>query len=972
MKITSGLFETYLKCPMKCWLRATGEPGTGHPYSEWVKSQEKSFRVTETDRLCAESLDGESARALCPDRLKTGKWRLGIDVMVVTPNLPRISRRKEARTSVVHQSTLSSQPSNQSLVISAAPSDGEDSPSAIHGPQFVLESLLHAVERLPFGRGRSAQIIPIRFVFFNKLSEDDRLLLAFDAWVLSAALGREIAVGKIIHGDDHAALKVKTAALAGDVRRRLQKIAALFSGASPPDLVLNRHCAECEFQPRCRQKALETDDLSLLAGMSAKERHNLRSKGIFSITQLSYTFRPRRRPKRIRDKREKYHHSLKALAIREKKVHIVGRPALTIEGTPVYLDVEGVPDLDFYYLIGVRVGHGNSAVQRSLWADTVEDEGTIWREFLGILESIEKPVLIHYGSYETTCLRQMRKRYGTPPEGSVAAATMKAAVNLLSVIFAQVYYPCHSNGLKDIATHLGFRWSDSTATGIGTIAWRHEWKSSRAAAVKQALLTYNVEDCQALEVIADSLRTLQCGSPQADDASSGGVVDTAQIKWEHPYGFKRNTFAFRELEAINNAAYWDYQRERVYVKSNRILKRPVSRPGISNRMLPPNTTVECGRARACPKCNATHFFGHGKVSKTVLDLRFMRNGVKRWIVRYCFHRYKCQACGTTFSPEDRRWTRSPFGSELTAYALYLTIELRLPQIQVDHMLNKLFGFHLTIGGTTHGIKERAAKLYRGTYEALLTRLCQGRLLHADETKISIRGKEGFVWVFASMEEVAYVYSETREGDLLQSMLKNFRGVLVSDFYAAYDAIPCPQQKCLIHLIRDLNDDVLAHPYDQDMKRIALAFTALLKPMVETIDRYGLKVHFLKTHLAAVTRFYKQIATMPLHSDTAAKFKERFEKNRNTLFTFLSFDGVPWNNNNAEHGVKSFAALRRVIDGVTSERGIRDYLVLFSLCETCKYMGVDFLDFLRSGQKDVHAFAESRRGRRRPSPTANGT
>jgi len=32
------------------------------------------------------------------------------------------------------------------------------------------------------------------------------------------------------------------------------------------------------------------------------------------------------------------------------------------------------------------------------------------------------------------------------------------------------------------------------------------------------------------------------------------------------------------------------------------------------------------------------------------------------------------------------------------------------------------------------------------------------------------------------------------------------------------------------------------------------------------------------------------------------------------------------------------------------------------------MGVDFLDFLRSGEKDIHAFAESRRGRRRRSPT----
>ena len=56
---------------------------------------------------------------------------------------------------------------------------------------------------------------------------------------------------------------------------------------SPPDLVLIPHCAECEFQTRCRQKAEEKDDLSLLSGMTEKERRNLHDKGILTVTQLS-------------------------------------------------------------------------------------------------------------------------------------------------------------------------------------------------------------------------------------------------------------------------------------------------------------------------------------------------------------------------------------------------------------------------------------------------------------------------------------------------------------------------------------------------------------------------------------------------------------------------------------------------------------------------------------------------------------
>jgi hypothetical protein len=99
------------------------------------------------------------------------------------------------------------------------------------------------------------------------------------------------------------------------------------------------------------------------------------------------------------------------------------------------------------------------------------------------------------------------------------------------------------------------------------------------------------------------------------------------------------------------------------------------------------------------------------------------------------------------------------------------------------------------------------------------------------------------------------------------------------------------------------------------------------------------------------------------SAAALKFQKRFNRHQDALFTFLDYDGVPWNNNNAEHAVKAFAKLRNVIHGTSTEKGIRDYLVLLSISQTCKYIGVDFLDFLRSGEKDIRTFAESRYRRR---------
>jgi predicted RecB family nuclease len=112
----------------------------------------------------------------------------------------------------------------------------------------------------------------------NKLHRDDKLLLALDARVLSEVHRRGVSLGKIMYGENYATLKVKTSASATEVRKLTDKIGTLLASPSPPDLVLNRHCGECEFESRCRQKAIEKDALSLLAGMTEKERTNFNSK----------------------------------------------------------------------------------------------------------------------------------------------------------------------------------------------------------------------------------------------------------------------------------------------------------------------------------------------------------------------------------------------------------------------------------------------------------------------------------------------------------------------------------------------------------------------------------------------------------------------------------------------------------------------------------------------------------------------
>src|SRR5439155_7615686 len=132
----------------------------------------------------------------------------------------------------------------------------------------------------------------------------------------------------------------------------------------------------------------------------------------------------------------------------------------------------------------------------------------------------------------------------------------------------------------------------------------------------------------------------------------------------------------------------------------------------------------------------------------------------------------------------------------------------------------------------------------------------------------------YVWAFTNMEEVVYAYTPTREGTILDDMLDGFQGVLVSDFYAAYDSAKCPQQKCLIHLIRDINDDLFHNPFDEELKQLAQRFVSVLKPIIDTIDKYGLKRRHLGKHKQDVTRYFSYLSEQEYQSEFARKYQKR--------------------------------------------------------------------------------------------------
>ena len=350
--------------------------------------------------------------------------------------------------------------------------------------------------------------------------------------------------------------------------------------------------------------------------------------------------------------------------------------------------------------------------------------------------------------------------------------------------------------------------------------------------------------------------------------------------------------------------------------------------------------------------------------KRAFDLVLTYGGIKRKVFECRSVVQQCQKCGEIFIPSEYERLDKHFHG-LKSWAMFQHVAYGTSFGVLEEMFREFFDLcvhHPEI----HMFKSLMAHYYKPTYRSLLKKILEGPVMHIDDTDVKLKSERGYVCVVTSLEEVVFMYRPTKEGEFVRDLLKDFHGVLVSDFHPTYDSMFCPQQKCLIHLMRDINQELLNNPFDQELQLITEPFGTLLRTVVETVDQHGLKRCHLKRHDRDVARFFEFVTTLSVESDAARRLQERFVRCRDKLFTFIKYDGVPWNNNNAENAIKRFAYYREDTAGTMKEKGLSDYLVLLSIYQSCRYKGVSFLRFLLSKERDLDAFCAGKHKKsRRP-------
>ena len=279
---------------------------------------------------------------------------------------------------------------------------------------------------------RSSSYIPILVVQSEHIPRKLKILIAGIAYAIGKIQSPAITVAEIIYGQKFKLAKIKIEPYLREFHKAMDVLNAEFK----PSFHLNPHCSICEFSKVCKEKAVNEGHLSLLKGITKERIMQLTNKGIFSINQLSYTFRPRRKPSSVGSGKTTRSVELHALAIREQKIYIYNTPApLPRVRVEMFLDIEGLPDENLYYLIGLTIKIDKEIKHQYFWANDRIEELTIITSFLSVVSDYDDFVIYHYGNYEIAFLSQVKNGFLK----SIKILSIKSY--RVAIIFYQPYLP---------------------------------------------------------------------------------------------------------------------------------------------------------------------------------------------------------------------------------------------------------------------------------------------------------------------------------------------------------------------------------------------------------------------------------------------------------------------------------------------------------------------------------------------------
>jgi transposase len=336
----------------------------------------------------------------------------------------------------------------------------------------------------------------------------------------------------------------------------------------------------------------------------------------------------------------------------------------------------------------------------------------------------------------------------------------------------------------------------------------------------------------------------------------------------------------------------------------------------------------------CPKCD--HDLHErdrtGHTDRYGIDIPFT---VQPIVTHYDITRYQCPGChsGVQGTPRDL-FGKSPFGINIMMTVLHMKYRGKATDDHIQETFSIIHGVDLS-DGVIHKILDRTALLFGSSYESIKQSICEGKVVHADETGWRVDGENWYAWAFTNDRAVLYSIENTRGGGIPKDILEDFYGVLVTDGYQGYNSVEGVERAlCGVHFLRPIkhlsemeeaSDE--AKWFFENMKwfyRIARKRHKRGKTDDERLDNYQLMKKVLERYWKNKTYEDKEVEKIR---------KWWLEARHEQLLTFLRHEDVPWENNAAERAVRPIVRRRKMNGGSRSERGAEREAINMSVFAT---------------------------------------
>jgi transposase len=373
-------------------------------------------------------------------------------------------------------------------------------------------------------------------------------------------------------------------------------------------------------------------------------------------------------------------------------------------------------------------------------------------------------------------------------------------------------------------------------------------------------------------------------------------------------------------------------------------KKPGAKPGHpgARRQAPPQITrrEEHPPLRSCPGCGSPL----GEPAERRLRLIEDIPDTEPEVTEHSIPRHWCAACRKFVEPAVAdAMLGATFGHRLVTLSAWLHYGLGVTISQVTSVLGRHLHFRLSEGGLSDAWRRLAGVLV-AWYDQIGQEVKGSGVLHADETGWRVNGQTEWLWCFTTRNATFYMINRSRGSPALSKFFtETFDGVLVSDFWSAYNSVVCAaRQACLPHLFREL-DKVSETDQSHLWRAFSRKLKRLLRDAVRLSGRDGLTQEQYASRRGRIHKRLDGLMMAPWRNANAERLLGRLERYRDALFTFLDHPEVPSDNNHAEREIRPAVIMRKNSLCNRSEQGANVQAIMMSVYRTLKLRGLDPLD-----------------------------